>query len=203
MSLDPEDVQRVRDTATAFVGMGAAGALLWRISKAVRDRTCAGLAWAQNWAAVPGRVARMVDATEERFSAVAHELATLGTHVGMSLDARGLAQWRCDPQGNARWVSPGYVRLTGRSEVELLGRGWIGTVHPEDREVGVEEWLLSVGDRRAWEGRYRVVRPDGAVIDVHAISSPVLLGDRCVGFVGVLQRADEQAWRRRATDQAA
>lgn len=187
MSLDPEDVQRVRDTATAFAAVGAVGALLYRISKAVRDRTCAGLAWAQDWAAVPGRVAHLADTTERRFTAVEDELATTTTHVGLSLDRRGLLHWRTDLQGNCTSASPGLCRLLGVSEADMLGRGWISSIHPEDHDIGVEQFLDAVGDRRTWTGQYRV-RTSAGPVYITAIARPVVAGGRCVGYVGCTEQ---------------
>ncbi|HTQ35889.1 MAG TPA: EAL domain-containing protein [Steroidobacteraceae bacterium] len=77
------------------------------------------------------------------------------------------------------YVSPGYERVWGRPATTVLSRerGWMETVHPEDRErIGSE--VAKVMQAYPAEGRFefRILRPDGAVRWVNTRLFPVLDG---------------------------
>ncbi|HLY10091.1 MAG TPA: PAS domain-containing protein [Planctomycetota bacterium] len=72
------------------------------------------------------------------------------------------------------YVSPGFSKLWGRPVESLLAtpQVWVESIHPEDRER-----VLSAAMVQAREGvdhiRYRIVRPDGSVRQVHDRSYPI------------------------------
>lgn len=183
MSLDADEFRQVTETSAALLGLGALGAMCYRAARWWRERTCSGMRWAKDWAAVPGRVAGLAESTERRFEAVESELAMHGTHISMALDKDGIAHWRTDAAGNLILASPGYLRLFNTTEAECYGRGWISLVHPDDYDLGVEGFFLCVGDRRTWTMQCRMRSEHGYILCDH-YARPVMAGARCVGYVG-------------------
>ena len=57
-------------------------------------------------------------------------------------------------------VNDCFEEITGRREEELLGDGWIATVHPDDRSRVIEETARLQSDTSV---EHRMLRPDGTV----------------------------------------
>lgn len=187
MPPDAETARHLSEGAAAVTGVAAVAVIAMQIARAIKRGAQNTARWAQDWAAVPGRVARIATDTDARFVRVEDEIAHLGASVSQSLDADGRAHWRADANGNCTSVSPGYVRLTGHGESECLGRGWISGIHPDDYDLAVEQFLDAVGDRRTFDAQYRMMTPAGPVY-VHCIARPVMAGARCVGYVGMIEQ---------------
>ncbi|MFN0072939.1 MAG: PAS domain-containing protein [Chloroflexota bacterium] len=91
-----------------------------------------------------------VRASEQRYRALA--------------EACGQIVWQSDPDGGNTFVDGSWTTLTGQTEDEVRGLGWLDAVHPDDREVAVAAWQHAVahGERlcselrvRARDGSYR------------------------------------------------
>ena len=80
--------------------------------------------------------------------------------------------FRMDARGACGYVNAAWVELTGMSRANAMGDGWIGALHPEDRDAVVALWRDSAhaGEVR---GRARVLRPDGTIVwvlaEAHAV----------------------------------
>lgn len=185
MNPDMDTARQLSEGAAAVTGMAAVAVIVLRIARGIRDGARNTARWAQDWAAVPGRVARLADDTADRFEQIESEMAHIGASVSATMDGDGRAHWRSDAQGNYTSVSPGYVRLTGLPEAECLGRGWIRAIHEDDYDLAVEQFLLAVGDQRVFDRQYRMLTQSGAVY-VHCIARPVMARGRCVGYVGMV-----------------
>ena len=48
--------------------------------------------------------------------------------------------WRASAPGHWTWSSPQWTKLTGQSEEESRGWGWLVPVHPDDRAAAREAW---------------------------------------------------------------
>ena len=48
--------------------------------------------------------------------------------------------WRSNDFGNWTWSGPQWQVFTGQSQAESQGRGWLQTVHPDDRAAVVAAW---------------------------------------------------------------
>lgn len=96
------------------------------------------------------------------------------------------AVFETDGSGLCIWVSPAYLRLTGRPMDEILGWGWVTTIHKDDIDHVRQDWRSAVEERRAFVGRFRMIRPDGHVIRVQSAARTLEVGDRVVGWVGVV-----------------
>ena len=98
-----------------------------------------------------------------------------------------VAGYETDAAGLCVWTSPAYCELVARSPNELLGWGWITALHPDDADHVRDNWRSSIEDRRTYEQRFRMVRPDGHAIPVISRASPIFAGPRLVGWSGLVR----------------
>jgi PAS domain S-box-containing protein len=69
--------------------------------------------------------------------------------------------WVADVQGNMLFLDNPFVVLTGMSAADGLGSGWLGVVHPEDREATRAHWLRCIETGAFYAAEFRVLRADG------------------------------------------
>ena len=63
--------------------------------------------------------------------------------------------WRCDATG-AAIDSTGWYDLTGESDADALGYGWVKCVHPDDVAVARDTWQQAVESRPVYHGEFRI-----------------------------------------------
>ena len=64
--------------------------------------------------------------------------------------------WQTTPEGLLLTDMPSWRSVTGQSEVELLGRGWLAGVHPDDRDGTAAAWAEAVRTGSTYEVEYRI-----------------------------------------------
>jgi two-component system sensor histidine kinase/response regulator len=69
--------------------------------------------------------------------------------------------WSATPEGFLDYGSAQIVQYMGRPESELLGRGWLEMLHPDDRERTQQAWRAAVEGQREYEIEHRFRRFDG------------------------------------------
>lgn len=69
--------------------------------------------------------------------------------------------WRTDANGRILFISSRWFELTGQSEAEALGWGWIEVVHPEDRERLTHAWEHAVSTLEEYSQEWRMITRDG------------------------------------------
>ena len=116
-------------------------------------------------------------ASEARFRAIS-EASPLGVFV-------------CDVEGNALYVNPRWVQLTGLPLERALGRGWVDAVHPEDMPLITRGWEASVATGAPFICEYRYRTPDGGIVWVRARAAEMRDGQRLMGYVGVSEDISE------------
>ena len=70
--------------------------------------------------------------------------------------------WTCQADGDCDYISPQWVRYTGRREAEQLGYGWLQQVHPEDRQRVIDAWRATAAGGLQFDTEFRIRRHDGA-----------------------------------------
>jgi diguanylate cyclase (GGDEF)-like protein/PAS domain S-box-containing protein len=101
--------------------------------------------------------------------------------------------WCADGMGGVSFVNQAWKDFTGRSLANEKGKGWLESVHPDDR-AGVERaWTEALGLRRSFELEYRLRRADGEYGWVMHSANPVTDDDgRLTGYLGTCHDISER-----------
>ena len=92
--------------------------------------------------------------------------------------------WRCGEDGYCDYFNDTWLRFTGRSLEEELGRGWLLGVHEEDRLRCLTVYREHFERRAPFELQYRLRRHDGAFRWILTRGVPVREEAEFRGFVG-------------------
>ena len=63
--------------------------------------------------------------------------------------------FRAGPEGDATFLSPGFLSMTGLSREQALGFGWIESVHPDDRDRLMEAWQEALHSQVIFQAEFR------------------------------------------------
>ncbi len=85
-----------------------------------------------------------------------------------------LMVWTCDSEGYCDYLSPQWVEYTGIPDTEQHGHGWLGQVHPNDRDHTITEWTKAAESRSHFNTEFRVRRHDGVYRWFKALAKPSL-----------------------------
>lgn len=102
-------------------------------------------------------------------------------------DAAPLGLLRADADGRCTYVNKTWEQLTGFSQAQALGDGWMQALHPDDRAQVIQDWtsLRTAGKRSI--GRQRLVHPDGRTLWCKIHAAPMLVHGKVTGYVATLQ----------------
>ena len=93
--------------------------------------------------------------------------------------------WGATADGLVNYFSPRSSEFTGRPEGDMLGSGWLDSVHPDDRQAGKDAWTESVTEEREYWFEHRFRRADGVYRWFLCHANPIRDGDgRVVGWAG-------------------
>jgi PAS domain S-box-containing protein len=113
--------------------------------------------------------------------------------------------WVAAPDGAMKEDSPEWRWITGQSEEEYTGFGWLESVHPEDRERVERDWRECVRTGKIFDDRYRIRTKGGSYrhYDVRAV--PIERDGQIVEWVGactdVTSQREAEEMRGRLTEQ--
>jgi PAS domain S-box-containing protein len=113
--------------------------------------------------------------------------------------------WVAAPDGAMTEDSPEWRWITGQSEEEYTGFGWLRSVHPEDRERVERDWRECVRTGKIFDDRYRIRTKGGSYrhYDVRAV--PIERDGRIAEWVGactdVTSQREAEEMRGRLTEQ--
>jgi PAS domain S-box-containing protein len=75
--------------------------------------------------------------------------------------------FQTDSEGNCIYVNERWIELTGLTEKEALGQGWVKALHPEDKESIFNDWYYAAANQLEFSREYRYLKPDGTINWVH------------------------------------
>jgi PAS domain S-box-containing protein len=113
--------------------------------------------------------------------------------------------WVSSPDGEMLEDSPEWRGITGQSEEEFLGSGWLDSIHPEDRERVERDWRECLRTGRLFDDRFRMRTKGGGYrhYDVRAV--PVERDGKIAEWVGactdVTSQREAEEMRGRLTEQ--
>jgi PAS domain S-box-containing protein len=95
--------------------------------------------------------------------------------------------WVADGQGKMTLDVPGWREITGQTEAESLGWGWVDAVHPDDRDHLVKVWSSSLATQNPHEQEFRLRARDGSYRHVICRAVPVFnQGGAVIEWVGTI-----------------
>ena len=108
--------------------------------------------------------------------AVRHDMKTqrvlraVSEQMRLAADAAGIGFWSRDLATEKEEWDDNMFRIYGVSREQFDGR-WESFLHPDDRERACEEAQRAIDEGRPGEYRFRIVRPDGVIRHVRALSN--------------------------------
>ena len=63
--------------------------------------------------------------------------------------------FRAGPDGDATFLSPGFLAMTGLRREQAMGFGWIEAVHPDDRDRLMEGWQEALRSQVIFQAEFR------------------------------------------------
>jgi len=112
-----------------------------------------------------------------------HRLATMASPTGIFL---------MDGSGGVTFVNPRSCAILGATESEMMGKGFLSFVHPDDRARAVERTAHRLVTGESGIADYRIVSAGRAERWIRVWSSPIRESDgRITGLAGVLEDITE------------
>jgi PAS domain S-box-containing protein len=100
--------------------------------------------------------------------------------------------WACTGNGLAWFCNERVSEYTGRSSAELLGLGWLESVHPDDRDYVNLAWKIATASLGMYDAELRLRRRDGLYRRFRARATPVKRPDgRTVDWFGTASDIDD------------
>lgn len=106
--------------------------------------------------------------------------------------------FQTDLDGKCLYTNTCWQEIAGLTLEESLGDGWMNTIHPDDRQLVVEEWNRSVQEKQEFFQEFRFLTPQGGVRWVYARSAAIYSATgKILGYVGT----DEDITDRKRSEQ--
>ena len=106
--------------------------------------------------------------------------------------------FHCDPHGNCFYINQRWTEITGYPTQQAMGKGWIATIHADDKERVLEEFMQTLSYGEAFKSEFRFLRSDGTIAWVICQEVPEF-GERgeIISYIGTVIDITE---RRRAEE---
>jgi PAS domain S-box-containing protein len=103
--------------------------------------------------------------------------------------------WSADAEMNMVEVSPKWLSMTGMTEKDCMGLGWMQAIHPDDLEMRARNIWEAMQTRRPFEAHYRVRSANEGWRWVCSRGWPMLgPGGEVTGWSGYLVDVEEQGF---------
>jgi PAS domain S-box-containing protein len=101
--------------------------------------------------------------------------------------------WRSTGHGETFFVPSAWQELTGQSQEQMQGMGWLDVVHLEDRARAAQIWQEALRTRTPYQSEFRVRTRDGSYRDLHVRGMPVWAADgRVSEWIGTSEDITER-----------
>jgi PAS domain S-box-containing protein len=94
--------------------------------------------------------------------------------------------FQTDIQGECLYVNQCWQDITGLSLAAALGRGWSEALHPDDRDLVLNEWYDAARSGREFNLEYRLVNPQGRITWVAGRAVPLYNQRAIAGYLGTV-----------------
>lgn len=68
-----------------------------------------------------------------------------------------------DDLGKCLYANNRWLEMTGLTQEENLGDGWIKAIHPDEREIVVNEWQQALRENKSLKNEFRILSPNGKI----------------------------------------
>lgn len=93
-----------------------------------------------------------------------------------------------DVEGQCTYTNPRFQSICGLKLEDCLGEGWLHSVHPEDRDSVMTDWLVWTQTNDEYSREFRCQTADGVVRQIHVRASPMFSDQgKLMGHVGTLE----------------
>ncbi|WP_408035104.1 PAS domain S-box protein [Tolypothrix bouteillei] len=89
------------------------------------------------------------------------------------VEATASIVWVADGSGSIV-SAPAWGTLTGQTQQQYMGWGWLDVVHPDDRQLTVQTWTEALQNKVSCEVEYRLLHYDGEYRYVYVRGVPIL-----------------------------
>ena len=122
------------------------------------------------------------DITERRQKDLA--LRTNRAEMQAVNDSSPLGLFMTDLAGNCTYVNKTYEVMSGFPVEQMLGDTWFRSLHAEDQEQAIEDWVGAIQRREPYEGVRRFRHADGRVVWGSFKAVPIVVDQQITGYVG-------------------
>jgi len=100
-------------------------------------------------------VERQVTERTTALSLAMAELKVSEQQFRLITDLSPVHLFRAGPDGQAKYLSPGFMSMTGLTLQNALGFGWVEAVHPDDRGRLMENWHEALRSQSIFQAEFR------------------------------------------------
>ncbi len=94
--------------------------------------------------------------------------------------------YQTDKDGKCIFANQNWHMMTGLTEEETMGDGWVNGLYADDRELVYKNWEKMVKSKGKWGLEYRLQNREGEVIWVYGTASPIYdEKGEIVSYVGI------------------
>ncbi len=101
--------------------------------------------------------------------------------------------FRTDQSGATIFVNPTWCRISGLSEEQAMGEGWLAAVHPDDKTALHKGWQETIQQLKPSFADYRFLHADGTEVWVMGQATPERNSEnQIIGYVGTITDISER-----------
>lgn len=126
-------------------------------------------------------------ALEKVIEELAEDLDTRRQVLIAVLNAMELACWESDENGKCVFASNKLSEVIGLPANQILGDGWVTNLIESDKPRVFAEWESSVKQKRMFVMKYAFIHDNDVIVNVRAVSSPIIVKGKLQGFIGILE----------------
>ena len=113
----------------------------------------------------------IIDITERKQKAEALRESEERFRSLTTLSPAGIYQTNVN--GDCTYANEAWLRMAGMSLNEVLGKGWINGLHPDDRQDISHAWYKMTDSKGNWGHEYRFQTPGGKTTWVYGLATPI------------------------------
>jgi PAS domain S-box-containing protein len=96
-----------------------------------------------------------------------------------------IAIYTTNIEGDCIYANETWLKMTGLDRQEVLGKGWINALHPDDKESIYNNWYKSIESNGKWRYEYRFVNKEGVINWVEGTAKKLFnKKNEFVGYLG-------------------